>query len=69
MLEAVGWVARARSFRGVADALLVRRDTEQAIVRAEVTTGDRGRSCSRPRSASAGRNRIMCNKQTVARSA
>ena len=41
VLEAIGWVARARSFRGVADALLVRTGAEQAIVRAEVVTGDR----------------------------
>ncbi len=41
LLEAVGWVARARSFRGVADAALVRRGCEQAVLRAEVVEGER----------------------------
>ncbi len=36
LLEAIGWVARARSFRGVSDAMLVRSGADQAIVRAEV---------------------------------
>jgi DNA replication and repair protein RecF len=66
VLEAVGWVARARSFRGVADALLVRRDAAQAIVRAEVTTGTRTQLFEAEIRV-AGRNRIMSNKQAVAR--
>ncbi len=66
LLEAVGWVARARSFRGVADSLLVRRDHEQAIVRAEVTTGARDQLFEAEIRA-AGRNRILCNKQAVTR--
>ncbi len=41
LLEAVGWVARARSFRGVTDAMLVRSGATEAIVRAEVTTSSR----------------------------
>ena len=42
LLEAVGWVARARSFRGVADALLVRRGTRRRRSCApRSTTGDR----------------------------
>ena len=68
VLEAVGWVARARSFRGVADALLVRRDAAQAIVRAEVTTGSRTQLFEAEIRV-AGRNRIMSNKQAVARDA
>ncbi len=66
VLEAVGWVARARSFRGVADALLVRREAAQAIVRAEVTTGSRTQLFEAEIRV-AGRNRIMSNKQVVAR--
>src|SRR5438093_605598 len=41
LLEAIGWVARARSFRGVTDAMLVRSCATEAIVRAEVTNSER----------------------------
>jgi DNA replication and repair protein RecF len=66
VLEAAGWVARARSFRGVPDALLVRAGTTQAIVRAEVTAGTREQLFEAEIRA-AGRNRILCNKQPVTR--
>jgi DNA replication and repair protein RecF len=66
LLEAVSWVARARSFRGVTDAALVRRGCEQAIVRAEVVTGDR-RQLFEAELRAVGRNRILCNKQPVTR--
>jgi len=66
LLEAVGWIARARSFRGVSDAALVRMDSNQAVVRAEVTTGERMQLFEAEIRA-AGRNRVLCNKQVVAR--
>lgn len=66
LLEAVGWVARARSFRGVSDAMLVRSGAEQAIVRAEVTTSGR-RQLFEAEIRVAGRNRILCNRQPVTR--
>jgi DNA replication and repair protein RecF len=66
LLEAVGWVARARSFRGVNDSALVRTGAEQAIVRAEVNTGDR-RQLFEAEVRLTGRNRVLCNKQVVAR--
>jgi DNA replication and repair protein RecF len=66
LLEAVGWVARTRSFRGVADQLLVRSGTEQAVVRAEVVTGAREQLFEAEIRVS-GRNRIQCNRQPVAR--
>jgi DNA replication and repair protein RecF len=66
VLEAVGWVARTRSFRGVTDALLVRAGTEQAVVRAEVVTGER-RQLFEAEIRPAGRNRILSNRQPVAR--
>ena len=66
LLEAVGWVARARSFRGVSDALLVRSGAAEAIVRAEVTTGGR-RQLFEAEIRVAGRNRILCNRQPVTR--
>jgi DNA replication and repair protein RecF len=66
VLEAIAWVARTRSFRGVGDALLVRAGVDQAIVRAEVHTGERDQLFEAEIKA-AGRNRIMCNRQPVTR--
>ncbi len=66
LLEAVGWVARLRSFRQVADAMLVRSVCEQAVVRAEVVTGER-RQLFEAEIRVAGRNRVMCNRQNVTR--
>jgi DNA replication and repair protein RecF len=66
LLEAVGWIARARSFRGVADALLVRAGAAQAILRAEVRNGTRDQLFE-AEVRTAGRNRLRCNKQPVAR--
>jgi DNA replication and repair protein RecF len=66
LLEAIGWVARARSFRGVADALLVRAGASEAIVRAEVRNGSR-QQLFEAEIRTAGRNRLRCNKQPVTR--
>ena len=66
LLEAVGWVARARSFRGVGDAMLVRAGEMQAIVRAEVATAGR-QQLFEAEIRAAGRNRILCNRLTVTR--
>ncbi len=66
LLEAIGWVARARSFRGVNDAMLVRSGATEAIVRAEVTTGGRQQLFEAEIRAT-GRNRILCNRQAVTR--
>jgi DNA replication and repair protein RecF len=67
LLEAVGWVARARSFRGVPDAALVRRDADQAILRATVVHGERRQSLEAEIRAG-GRNRVLLNKHSIARS-
>jgi len=66
LLEAITWVARTKSFRGVSDALLVRANATEAVVRAEVVTGER-RQLFEAEIRAAGRNRIMCNKQPVSR--
>ena len=66
LLEAISWVARARSFRGVGDAMLVRAGEAQAILRAEVYTGERQQLFEAEIRAS-GRNRIQCNRQAVTR--
>jgi DNA replication and repair protein RecF len=66
MLEAIAWIARARSFRGVSDAPLVRSGCEQAIVRAEILGDDRLQLFEAELRAT-GRNRVQCNKHTVTR--
>ena len=66
LLEAVAWVASGRSFRGVPDAALVASGHEEAIVRAEIVEGDRTMLVEAALRA-VGRNRVMVNKQAVAR--
>jgi DNA replication and repair protein RecF len=66
LLEAVGWVARTRSFRGVPDAMLVRSGAETAVLRAEIVTGER-RQLFEAEIRVGARNRIMCNRQPVQR--
>jgi len=67
VLEAIGWIARARSFRGVTDSMLVRAGADQAIVRAEVATSGRAQLFEAEIRVS-GRNRVLCNRQPIARS-
>jgi DNA replication and repair protein RecF len=63
LLEAVGWVATGRSFRGVPDAALVRAHADEAIVRAATRgTGDREVLVEAAIRA-VGRNRVLVNKQ------
>jgi DNA replication and repair protein RecF len=66
VLEAVGWIARGKSFRGVVDAQLVRAGSDRAIVRAEVTAGARVQLFEAEIKI-AGRNRVLHNRQPVAR--
>ncbi len=66
LLEAVGWVARMRSFRGVTDAMLVRSGATEAIVRAEVETDER-QQLFEAEIRVAGRNRVLCNRHPVGR--
>jgi DNA replication and repair protein RecF len=66
VLEAIGWIARTRSFRKVSDAMLVRSSAEQAIIRAHITTDGREQLFEAEIRA-AGRNRVLCNRQPVAR--
>jgi DNA replication and repair protein RecF len=66
LLEAVGWVARSRSFRGVPDAALVRSTTEMAVVRAEIVTGDRTQLFEAEVRAN-GRNRVLINRNPAQR--
>src|SRR5580765_775889 len=66
MLEAIAWIARAHSFRGVNDTPLVRNGCEQAIIRAEIMDDERMQLFEAELRAS-GRNRVQCNKRAVAR--
>ncbi|HEX5615314.1 MAG TPA: DNA replication/repair protein RecF [Acidimicrobiia bacterium] len=66
LLEAVGWVARSRSFRGVPDAALVRTGAEIAVVRAEILTGERTQLFEAEVRAN-GRNRVLINRNPAGR--
>jgi len=66
LLEAVGWAARGRSFRGVPDAALVRTGCEAAILRAEVQAGERTQLLEAEVRA-VGRNRVLMNRHPLAR--
>ncbi len=68
LLEAIGWAALGRSFRGVVDAALVRAGRDQAIVRVNVVIddGERDRLVEAEVRA-VGRNRILLDHHPVAR--
>jgi DNA replication and repair protein RecF len=66
LLEAVSWIATARSFRGVPDAALVRTGAEQAVVRATSSRGD-NEVLVEAEIRATGRNRILVNRQPLPR--
>jgi DNA replication and repair protein RecF len=66
LLEAAGWVATTRSFRGVNDAALVRAGADRAILRAEVVDEGRVQSLEAELRA-AGRNRVLLNRHPLTR--
>jgi len=67
LLEAVGWAATGKSFRGVPDSALVRAGQETAILRAEVVDDERTQLLEAEIRAS-GRNRVQLNRNAVQRS-
>jgi DNA replication and repair protein RecF len=67
LLEAVGWAATGKSFRGVPDAALVRAGADSAILRAEVVDEARVQLLEAEIRAS-GRNRVLLNSNAVQRS-
>jgi len=67
LLEAVGWAATGKSFRGVPDSALVRSGHETAILRAEVVDDERVQLLEAEIRAS-GRNRVQLNRNPVQRS-
>jgi DNA replication and repair protein RecF len=66
LLEAVGWAGTGRSFRGVADAALVRAGRDAAILRAEVVDGQRVQLLEAEIRA-VGRNRVQLNRNALQR--
>jgi DNA replication and repair protein RecF len=67
LLEAVGWAATGKSFRGVPDSALVRAGRDVAILRAEVVDDERVQLLEAEIKAS-GRNRVQLNRNAVQRS-
>ena len=71
VLEAVGWLARGSSIRGVPDAALVRVGAEQAVVRAEIQPAGRGPEARaqliEAEIAAVGRNRVLLNRRPLSR--
>jgi DNA replication and repair protein RecF len=67
LLEAVGWAATGKSFRGVPDRALVRAGRDAAILRAEVVDDERVQLLEAEIRAS-GRNRVLLNRNAVQRS-
>jgi DNA replication and repair protein RecF len=66
LLEAAGWAATGKSFRGVPDAALVRAGAESAILRAEVVDGARVQLLEAEIRVS-GRNRVQLNRHPLQR--
>jgi len=66
LLEAVGWAATGKSFRGVPDAALVRTGCSTAILRAEVVDGERNQLLEAEIKAQ-GRNRVQLNRHPLQR--
>jgi len=66
LLEAVGWAARAKSFRGVPDAALVRTGCDEAILRVEVVEGERTQLLEVAIRA-VGANRVQLNRNRLSR--
>lgn len=66
LLEAVGWLATLRSFRGAPVDALVRQGCERAVIRAEVAWPDR-EVLVEAELTLRGRNRVQINRQRLAR--
>lgn len=66
LLEAIGWAASGRSFRGVPDTALVRAGCETAVLRTTVDTDGREQLLEAEIRA-AGRNRVRLNRNPLQR--
>lgn len=66
ILEAVGWLATMRSFRGATNDALVRNGAVTAIARADIVTGTRTSTIEAELSR-VGRSRVLVNRQRLTR--
>lgn len=66
LIEAISFLSRLASFRGAPNEAMVRMGVERAIIRAEVTSGDRDVLIEAELPAS-GRPKVQVNKQRLAR--
>lgn len=66
LIEAIAFVARLASFRGAPNDALVRVGAERAVIRAEITCGDR-EVLVEAEVPPTGRPRVLVNKQRLAR--
>jgi DNA replication and repair protein RecF len=66
LLEAVGWLASLRSFRGAPREALVRHGAESAVIRGRTRVGERAVDIE-AELRTAGRSRAMVNRQAVRR--
>lgn len=66
LLEAIGWAASTRSFRGVPDTALIRSGRDTAVLRAEVVADQRTQLLEAELHAH-GRNRVRLNRHPLAR--
>lgn len=67
LLEAMGYLATLRSFRGAPNDALVRRGADRSVIRAEVTDEDRIQLLE-AEIAPTGRGRVLVNRQRLQRS-
>ncbi len=67
LLEAVGYLATLRSFRGAPTEALVRLGAERGVVRGEVVGDDGREHLIEAEIARTGRSRVLVNKQRLAR--
>ena len=67
LLEAIGWSALGRSFRGVSDAVLVRHDAPAAIVRVQIVAPDDRTSLVEAELRAVGRNRVLLDHHPLTR--
>ena len=67
LVEAVSYLSNLRSFRGVPNDALVRMDTDTAYLRATIVHSDGREILVEAEINRAGRNRVLVNKQKLAR--
>ncbi len=67
LIEAIGWLSGAGSFRGVSDDALIRIGADSAVMRATVQSDDGREQLVEAELPRIGRNRVQINRQRVQR--